>query len=270
MGLETSKSKHVSIEPLKKASQQLRIFGERRTREKKKGSKKSRACVYIYIYIERNVCVSELCVYRRERETNMKCVVLFVVGVLLCANVAYAFDAQSLNSMASAFSHEPSGLPTSAFEIASDVNELSVLVEAVLGAARPELYEALSSPENANTVFAPTNEAFEKVAEELGVSMETFLSLPAPILADILFMHIVPEFSATTSELEEGQQLTTSSPSGLTITVHFDDASTVPSFISVGSVAHVVPGAEDLKVGSSLIHVVDTVLLPFELIPHNE
>ena len=203
---------------------------------------------------------------------NMKCAALcVVVGVLLvCANVSYALDGQSLNSMASAFSHEASGLPANAFEVASDVGELSMLVEAVLGAARPELYEALASPEFMNTVFAPTNQAFEKVAEGLGVSMETFMSLPAPILADILFMHIVPNFSAFTSELEEGQTLKTSSPSGLTITVHFEDENIAPTFISVGSVAHVVPGAENLKVGSTLIHVVDTVLLPFELVPHNE
>lgn len=196
-------------------------------------------------------------------------VVVVLMGVLSYS--ALALDGQAMNSLASAFSRTGATMPNSAFEIASAVDELSVLVEAVLGAGHPQLYEALAAPELENTVFAPTNEAFEKVADALGISLETFLSLPASVLADILMLHIVPNFSAETTELEQGQELETSSPAGLTITVSIDnDDGAGMSFVSVGSVAHVVPGAEDLHMGKSVIHVVDTVLLPFEVLADNE
>ena len=63
-------------------------------------------------------------------------------------------------------------------------NGFSTLVAAVISA---ELLPALSDPYAQYTVFAPTNQAFDDLATDLGVTLADILALPN--LADILLYH---------------------------------------------------------------------------------
>jgi len=67
-------------------------------------------------------------------------------------------------------------------------NGFSTLTTAVITA---ELLPALTDPFAELTVFAPTNEAFDDLADDLGTDLEGILALPN--LGDILLYHVVGE-----------------------------------------------------------------------------
>jgi len=82
--------------------------------------------------------------------------------------------------------------------VASGVEDLSILVEAVIAA---DLVANLSSPSSQLTVFAPTNAAFENLIQELGVTKDEFLSDKGTL--EVLLYHVVPVV-AFSNELTNG------------------------------------------------------------------
>lgn len=97
------------------------------------------------------------------------------------------------------------------------------------------------------TVFAPNDDAFASLDQ---ADLAQLLTNPSQ-LGDILQYHVV-EGAVPSSELEDGQKLTTLSGDELTVSV---DGSTV----SVNGAEVVQP---DLQAGNGVIHVIDTVLQP--------
>jgi uncharacterized surface protein with fasciclin (FAS1) repeats len=131
----------------------------------------------------------------------------------------------------------------SIFDMAEENPQLSQLVTAIEAAGlRDELEQA-----GPVTLFAPNNEAFGA----LGQDDLTGLLADPQSLSDIIQFHVV-EGTYPSSELSDGQTLTTMEGSDLTVSV---DGGT----ISVNGAEVVQP---DLEAGDSVIHIIDGVLQP--------
>ena len=98
------------------------------------------------------------------------------------------------------------------------------------------------------TVFAPTDEAFQKLLNKLGISAEELLARKD--LADILLYHVVPG-KVMSSDLKEGMQVETFAKKKVTISLN-------P--IQVNKEANVIK--PDIAASNGVIHVIDEVLLP--------
>lgn len=127
----------------------------------------------------------------------------------------------------------------------ADEPEFTILVAAVQAAG----FADLLSSDGPFTVFAPTDEAFLALLEELGVTPEEVLA-DTETLTMILAYHVVPGvyYSADVINLE-GAYLGTLLPGyALEITAEgIDDAGVV---------------ALDIAAANGVIHVIDSVLLP--------
>ncbi|MBW3604704.1 MAG: fasciclin domain-containing protein [Actinobacteria bacterium] len=131
----------------------------------------------------------------------------------------------------------------SILEVAQDNPQLSQLVQAIEAAGLTDALEQAGPL----TVFAPNDEAFAKLDQS---DLTALLTDPAS-LGDRLQYHVV-EGSLPSSELTDGEALTTAEGSELMVSV---DGST----IMVGD-AEVVQA--DIQAGNGVIHVIDTVLEP--------
>ena len=122
---------------------------------------------------------------------------------------------------------------------------LTALVNAVVEAG---LADTLADPDAEFTVFAPTNEAFEAIADVAdGLSQQE--------LADILLYHVV-EGNITAGDLEPTQTLPTVNGAEITITAGDEGV-----FIN-GDAAEVT--RVDAVSSNGVFHVIDGVLLPPE------
>ena len=133
---------------------------------------------------------------------------------------------------------------------------LSSLVAAVL--AVPGLVDLLVNPEDTLTVLAPTNDAFAALFATLGVSSVD--EIPTETLLQVLSYHLIPGDAVTSPELFDGAVFTTAEGDDLTVSIEADGTI---DFVGIGSTAAVL--APDVVAGNSIVHVIDAVLLPFEL-----
>ncbi|HSK90686.1 MAG TPA: fasciclin domain-containing protein [Euzebyales bacterium] len=131
----------------------------------------------------------------------------------------------------------------SILDLAAENPELSQLVAAIEAAGLTDALEQAGPI----TVFAPNNDAFASLNQS---DLTALLADPSS-LGDILQYHVV-EGSYTSSDLSDGDTLTTLQGDDLTVSV---DGGTV-----------MVSGAEvvqpDLEAGNGVIHVIDGVLQP--------
>jgi transforming growth factor-beta-induced protein len=137
-------------------------------------------------------------------------------------------------------------LPPSIVELAISNKNFSTLVSAVVKA---ELVDALSS-EGPFTVFAPTNEAFEMLFKDLGVT--GINDLTKEQLTPILLYHVLGA-NVTSAEVSSGSVATLNSSNNITIKV--DDMG-----VMLNGTSNVV--AVDVQGVNGVIHAIDKVLLP--------
>jgi transforming growth factor-beta-induced protein len=136
-------------------------------------------------------------------------------------------------------------------EIASGDENFSILVEALVKA---DLVTALEG-DGPFTVFAPSNDAFEMLFTDLGVS--GIADLSAEALKPILLYHVVGA-SAKSSALSTGyfESLNTTNPGNLGASI----------FIETGNGVMINGGTKvstaDIEASNGVIHVIDKVLLP--------
>ena len=144
-------------------------------------------------------------------------------------------------------------------DIAAGNPDFSTLVSLVTTA---ELVETLSG-EGPFTVFAPTNAAFEALAEKLGLTMDELsatLTEDTALLAKVLTTHVISgkvmaadtaALDGTEVEMVSGEKATVASADGAVS-------------LTIGeSVANVV--SADIEASNGVIHVIDIPLLPLEL-----
>ena len=132
-------------------------------------------------------------------------------------------------------------------EIAIADENFSILVEAL---TKAELVSVLEG--GPFTVFAPTNDAFAALLEDLDLTKEELLELDN--LADILLYHVVP-VRAFASDLSDGQTLPTALDSAsLTVSISNGTVNINESEVT----------AANIVASNGVIHVLDAVLIPEE------
>jgi uncharacterized surface protein with fasciclin (FAS1) repeats len=130
---------------------------------------------------------------------------------------------------------------------------LSTLVAAVTAA---DLVGLFVDPTDTYTVLAPTNEAFADLLAALGAN--GLEDIPLETLTEVLAYHVIPSAAIFSTDLVDGAVVTTLGGAELTV-----DLTSVPGsviFDGIGSDATVV--IADVEAGNSVVHVIDTVLLP--------
>ena len=189
-------------------------------------------------------------------------------GLLLTA-VACSSDSDESSSSTTAAAPTTTAAPTTStsagaatgnlVEVATQAGDFTTLVALVEAAG---LAGTLSG-EGPLTVFAPTDEAFEAAAAELGVSFDAlaaYLTENPDVLTQILTYHVVAgEVPAATVLTLGGQSVET--VEGGSFTVNVDSATDAVTLTdAVGREIKVV----DVNVAASngLIHIVDKVMLP--------
>eukprot|EP01024_Parvocaulis_polyphysoides_P004980 TRINITY_DN1123_c0_g1_i4.p1 TRINITY_DN1123_c0_g1~~TRINITY_DN1123_c0_g1_i4.p1 ORF type:complete len:306 (-),score=60.60 TRINITY_DN1123_c0_g1_i4:236-1153(-) len=147
---------------------------------------------------------------------------------------------------------------TTIVEAALATPELSTLVAALQAA---NLVDALANSSLVATVFAPTNDAFERLFQKFNATAEQVLA--DPLLDSILLYHVVPNAAVFSTDLEDGAVVTTLAEQDLTIDL--EDGVKIEGKGSVGNVT--IP---DISACEAVIHVIDEVLLPdFSLVPES-
>jgi len=145
--------------------------------------------------------------------------------------------------------------PATVVDIATGNEDFSTLVSALETAG---LVETLQG-EGPFTVFAPTNDAFNALLEELGVSAEELLARED--LADILTYHVVPQELLAADVLaaveDAGGTAEVETVNGATLSVSVDGESVVINDSATVTMT-------DLQAGNGVVHVIDAVLLPAE------
>jgi transforming growth factor-beta-induced protein len=134
-------------------------------------------------------------------------------------------------------------------EYASSDANFSILVQAL---AKADLVNVLNGTGNF-TVFAPTNDAFTALFNELGISGIDALSRET--LTPILLYHVLGT-EAKSSMISSGYYSTLSPAQGSTLSLKVD----VSSGVKLNKTANVTTADVDVKNG--VIHVIDKVLLP--------
>jgi uncharacterized surface protein with fasciclin (FAS1) repeats len=131
-------------------------------------------------------------------------------------------------------------------------NGFTYLATAVVTA---ELLPALTNPFATYTVFAPTNEAFDALASDLGTDIAGLLALP--ILSEVLTYHVlsteVPSSAVTNGAIV--QPLSAMNTLKLTVT----GAGLV--YVNQAQVT-----AVDITADNGVVHVINSVVLPFETV----
>ncbi len=150
-------------------------------------------------------------------------------------------------------------------EAAQATSDLSSLVAALQKAdesANNDLITALSG-DGPITVFAPTNQAFADLLIQLDGfdSLDDFSSQELQdLLAVILTYHVVPGAAAMSSDLADGQSLTTLQGPTLNVTidggVYIGDATDTDAQVTT----------PDVVASNGVVHIIDKVLLPQTII----
>jgi len=158
----------------------------------------------------------------------------------------------STTTTTEAMDEEPTIAEIVADSAAGDPAEFTVPLAALDTAG---LVDALNTPGDELTVFAPTDEAFGKLLADLGVTVEELLA--DPDLANILLYHVVPGVfdSATVIAAAPIDALDTLNPDGATLKVEVVDGAVV-----INESAEVIQA--DVVASNGVIHVIDAVLVP--------
>ncbi len=152
------------------------------------------------------------------------------------------------------------GIPTIVTQATAN-EDFSILVEALIAASDANIdYVALLSGSASSpfTVFAPNNAAFGNLLTSLGLS--SLNDIPQPVLQLVLNYHVLAGANVRAEDLTEGQMATTFQGEDITITLangpQIIDATGMPSNII----------ATNVQTGNGVIHAIDKVLLPQEVI----
>ena len=142
-------------------------------------------------------------------------------------------------------------------EVAVAAGSFTVLAELLTAAG---LVDALSGP-GPFTVFAPTDEAFEAAAADLGVPLADLaaaLTADTELLTDILTYHVVSgNVPASDVVTLNGEAVETLSGESFTVNV---DGDTVSITDGAGRTVNVID--VDVAASNGVIHVLENVLLP--------
>ncbi|UII76372.1 fasciclin domain-containing protein [Flagellimonas sp. HMM57] len=151
-------------------------------------------------------------------------------------------------------------------QTAQNTDALTSLVAALTKADENEDSDLVGTlnGEGTFTVFAPTNEAFTELFQELD-DFDSLADFDTPekrsILATILQYHVVSGVAATAESLDNEQKIPT--VQGEDVTIRLDDDTV---FVQDATDADAEVIIEDVTTSNGIVHVIDKVLLPQTII----
>ena len=131
--------------------------------------------------------------------------------------------------------------------------------------------ETLSDPKLQATVFAPNNEAFERLLRDTGATLEALLDAPVDILKSLLEYHILPGPGIEAADLKTGLRFNTLG--GDPVLVESQKIKQDPKYAGCTSLdihldTYIDEDPEpiicDIKACTALVHIVDYLLIPNE------
>ena len=151
------------------------------------------------------------------------------------------------------------GLPTVVTFALADPN-FEILVQALtrddLTMDFVGLLNSSTSPPTPLTVFAPVNNAFVNLLDELGLS--GLNDIDEPTLSAVLTYHVVTGANQLSINLSDGMEFTTAG--GGTLIFNFGDNGEGILTDNNGRISNII--AVDVQADNGIIHAIDTVVLP--------
>lgn len=183
--------------------------------------------------------------------------------VVACDAVVHVIDAV-LTPALPAVAEAP-GPSTDEIDLDGLEDECSTVVETAVNSELSTLVAALEAadlvdvvgPEFAGTVFAPTEEAFVALLEDLELTAEELLA-DTDLLTEVLLIHVIPDVAALSTDLTDGQEIPTAAE-GVSVTVAIE-GDAVFIVAPSGDRAQVV--IADVAACDAIVHVIDAVLTP--------
>ena len=140
-------------------------------------------------------------------------------------------------------------------------SELMEALDYVNSEIYTQLVELFAEQKEQHTLFAPKNEAFFKLYDCLGMQTQDISELGDPgLVRDILLYHVARGSFDSNSIIPIENENQVPTLYGKSITINKDR-----TIQSVGSVAVIGPDDADKKAKNGIVHVIDEVLLPFEV-----
>lgn len=146
--------------------------------------------------------------------------------------------------------------PSRILEFIENDDTYSILAEALNCTGFSVDFNEVLSQAGPFTFFAPTNEAFEKLLSQLGLS--SICEVSAPMLEMILLYHVKPGANITFSMLARGKHLHTL-VDGLGYETVLQEDKTVKIIANANTATIVQP---DLQSNNGVVHGIDAVLMP--------
>ena len=143
-------------------------------------------------------------------------------------------------------------------ETAQATVDLSLLVDALIQ-ADAGLVELLQT-DGPFTVFAPTNQAFANLLDDLGSDFNSLADFDTveekELLANILKYHVVAGAAAYSTDLSDGQMIETAQGESITINltggVFIDDSTDIDAQVTIA----------DVVTSNGVVHIINKVILP--------
>lgn len=161
---------------------------------------------------------------------------------------------------------EPEPSPETIASVASTVDDLSILVEAV--SAAPRILALATDPKAEVTVFAPTNAAFAAVLDALDITKDELLS-NTELLTKVLAYHVVAK-PIPSSEITAKKVYAPTLLKAAFVTVQrvADKVRVYNGIKIVGDLGDgdALVAIADVAAGKSIVHVIDTVLIPADFL----
>jgi uncharacterized surface protein with fasciclin (FAS1) repeats len=131
----------------------------------------------------------------------------------------------------------------------------SILVQALTRDDQPDFVGILSGSQNAPfTVFAPTDDAFVALLDELNLA--TLNDVPQATLQNTLSYHVVTEANVLAASLTDNMSVTTFQ--GGSFTVNLEGGASITD--ANGRVSDII--VTDVQASNGVVHAIDTVILP--------
>ncbi|WP_167618425.1 fasciclin domain-containing protein [Maribellus sediminis] len=144
-------------------------------------------------------------------------------------------------------------IPETVVDIATGDSTFSSLVAALTRSDLTTDFVGILSGEGPFTVFAPTNDAFAALLDELGLA--SLNDIPVETLDAVLKMHVVAG-KVMSTDLSDGMMAPTFL--GEEITFHLDGGASISD--PNGRMSNIT--AVDVEAQNGVVHVIDTVILP--------
>jgi len=129
--------------------------------------------------------------------------------------------------------------------------------------------DTLSDTDFQATVFAPSNEAFERLTRDSGATVDDILNADADVLADLLTYHVVPGPGIEAAQLKAGLRFNTLNGDPLLVEstkIKQDPKYQGCDYLDIHLDTYIDEDPEplicDIEACSALVHIVDYVLIP--------